>query len=271
VPVVTPDCTRNVDLARFLGVPLESTVKALVVAVEQADGAPRIAMLLVRGDHWVNNQRLVTAYALAAAARGVTVRTGVEVGRILIERGRAIGVLADGERLTADAVLLAAGAWSGALASELGGRLPVGPVRGQMLAVSNVPALISHAMHGEEVYLVPRPSGELLIGATVERVGFERAVTPEGLGALIAQAVALVPEIGHRAITRSWYGFRPATPDGLPVLGPWPDLAGLFVATGHYRNGILLAPVTATAMTACIVDGKTPDSITPFLPQRFVS
>ena len=121
-------------------------------------------------------------------------RTGVEVGRILVERGRAKGVLADGERLTADVVVLAAGAWSGALAAELGGGLPVGPVRGQMLAVSNVPVLISHAIHGDDIYLVPRPSGELLIGATIERVGFERAVTPDGLGGLIAQAVALVPE-----------------------------------------------------------------------------
>ena len=242
-----------------------------LAALEPALAKDVTAALLVRGDHWVNNQRLVTAYALAAAARGATVRSGVEVGRILVEHGRAVGVLADGERLTADAVLLAAGAWSGALASELGGRLPVGPVRGQMLAVSNVPVLISHAMHGDEVYLVPRPSGELLIGATIERVGFERAVTPEGLGSLIAQAVALVPEIGRRAITRSWYGFRPAAPDSLPVLGPWPDVASLFVATGHYRNGILLAPVTAAVMANCIVDGKTPDSITPFLPQRFVS
>ncbi len=249
---------------------VEMVEGAALAALEPALAKDVTAALLVRGDHWVNNQRLVTAYALAAAARGVTVRTGVEVGRILVERGRAVGVLADGERLTADAVLLAAGAWSGGLAADLGGRLPVGPVRGQMLAVSNVPALISHAMHGDDVYLVPRPSGELLIGATIERVGFERAVTPEGLGALIAQAVALVPEIGRRAITRSWYGFRPAAPDGLPVLGPWPDLADLFVATGHYRNGILLAPVTAAVMATCIVDGKTPDSITPFRPPRFL-
>jgi glycine oxidase len=256
-------------LAAEFGV--EMVEGAALAALEPALAKDVTAALLVRGDHWVNNQRLVTAYALAAAARGVTVRTGVEVGRILVERGRAVGVLADGERLTADAVLLAAGAWSGGLAADLGARLPVGPVRGQMLAVSNVPALISHAMHGDDVYLVPRPSGELLIGATIERVGFERAVTPEGLGALIAQAVALVPEIGRRAITRSWYGFRPAAPDGLPVLGPWPDVADLFVATGHYRNGILLAPVTAAVMAACIVDGKTPDSITPFLPQRFVA
>jgi len=274
-PIATPGDLEDArarcgwPLAAELGI--EVVEGAELAALEPALAKDVTAARLVRGEQWVNNQRLVTAYALAAAARGVTVRTGVEVGRILVERGRARGVLADGEPLTADAVLLAAGAWTAALASDLGGPLPVGPVRGQMLAVSNVPVLISHAIHGDDIYLVPRPSGELLVGATVERAGFERAVTPDGLGGLIAQAVALVPEIGRRPITRSWCGFRPAAPDGLPVLGPWPDVAGLFVATGHYRNGILLAPVTAAVMADCIVDGKTPDSITPFLPQRFVS
>jgi len=143
-------------------------------------------------------------------------------------------------------------------------------VRGQMLAVSNVPPLLSRVIHGDDIYLVPRPSGELLIGATVEHVGFERAVTPDGLGSLIAQALALVPGIGGRAITRSWFGFRPWASDGQPMLGPVPGIDGLFVATGHYRNGILLAPVTAAVMTRCIVDGETPDSITPFLPARFL-
>jgi glycine oxidase len=272
-PIATPGdledarARRGWPLAAELGVEVVEGTE--LAALEPALAKDVTAARLTRGDQWVNNQRLVTAYALAAVARGVTVRTGVEVGRVLVERGRARGVLADGEPLTADAVLLAAGAWSGALAADLGGRLPVEPVRGQMLAVSNVPRLISHAIHGDDIYLVPRPSGELLIGATVERVGFERAVTPDGLGGLIAQAVALVPEIGRRPITRSWCGFRPAAPDGLPVLGPWPDVAGLFVATGHYRNGILLAPITATVMADCIVDGQTPDSITPFLLQRF--
>ncbi|MEX2221691.1 MAG: glycine oxidase ThiO [Candidatus Rokuibacteriota bacterium] len=240
-------------------------------ALEPALAKDLSAALLVRGDHWVNNQRLVTAYAAAAAARGVAVRTGAEVGRILVEGGRARGVLVDGEELPADAVLLAAGAWSGALAASIGARLPVAPVRGQMLAVSNMPPLITHAVHGDEIYLVPRPSGELLIGATVEHAGFVRAVTPDGLGALIAAAVALVPEIGRRPVTRSWCGFRPWAPDGQPVLGPWPEVAGLFVATGHYRNGILMAPITAALMTRCIVDGDTPGSLTPFLPGRFLS
>jgi glycine oxidase len=239
-------------------------------ALEPALAKDLSAALLVRGDHWVNNQRLVTAYAAAAAARGVTVRTGAEVSRILVEGGRVRGVLVDGETLHADAVLLAAGAWSGALAASAGLRLPVAPVRGQMLAVSNVPPLISRAIHGDDVYVVPRPSGEILIGATVEHAGFVRAVTPDGLGSLIAAAVALVPEIGRRPVTRSWCGFRPWVPDGQPVLGPSPAAAGLFVATAHFRNGILMAPITAALLTRCIVDGETPDSLTPFLPDRFL-
>jgi glycine oxidase len=239
-------------------------------ALEPALAKDLTAALMVRGDHWINNQRLVTAYALGAAARGVTVCPGTEVSRLLVEDGRARGVVTmDGETMRADAVLIAAGAWSGRLAASAGLQLPVGPVRGQMLAVSNVPSLLSHAIHGDDIYLVPRPSGELLIGATVERVGFERAVTPEGLGSLIARALALVPGIGGRPITRSWFGFRPWASDGQPVLGPVAGVDGLFAATGHYRNGILLAPVTAAVMARCIVDGDTPDSITPFLPARF--
>ncbi len=256
-------------LAREFGV--EVVEGSELRSLEPALSKDLSAALLVRGDHWINNQRLVTAYALAAAASGVTLRTGAEVSRILVARGRATGVLVGSEPLRTDAVLLAAGAWSGALAASIGLTLPVGPVRGQMLAVSHVPPVIRRAIHGDAVYLVPRPSGELLIGATVEHTGFVRAVTPDGLGGLIAAAVALVPEIGGCPITRSWCGFRPWAADGLPVLGPWPGVAGLFAATGHFRNGILLAPVTAALLTRCIVDGETPSSLTPFLPDRFRS
>src|SRR6266852_457000 len=204
-------------------------------ALEPALSKDVSAALLIRGDHWVNNQRLVIAYAAAAAARGVAVRTGAEVSRILIESGRARGVLVDGEAIHADAVLLAAGAWSGALADAIGLRLPVAPVRGQMLAVSNVPPLITRAVHGDDIYVVPRPSGEVLIGATVEHAGFVRAVTPDGLGSLIAAAVALVPEIGRRPVTRSWCGFRPGSPTASRCSARGPDIAGAFAATAPWR------------------------------------
>ncbi len=228
------------------------------------------AALFVRGDHWVNNQRLVTAYASAAAGRGVALRIGVEVSQLLADGRRVTGVVAAGERFDADCVLLAAGAWSSPLAASLGLHLPVVPVRGQMVAVSNIPALLRHAVHGSHGYLTPRPSGELLIGATVEHVGFERAVTPEGLAHLLTAAIAVLPAIQSRPITRTWCGFRPGTPDDMPVLGPWPDVEGLFVATGHYRNGILLAPATAALMTQAILGGGTHDLIKPFLPDRLL-
>jgi glycine oxidase len=228
------------------------------------------AALFAQGDHWVNNESLVSAYAAAAATHGARIKSGAEVRRILVEGGQALGALVDGERFEAEAVVLAAGAWSGGLAAELGLRLPVTPVRGQMLAVDHTPALLTHVVHAEGVYLVPRRSGELLIGATVEHVGWERAVTPEALEGLITAAVRLVPELENRSILRSWCGFRPWAPDGFPVLGPWPGIEGLYVATAHFRNGILLAPATAALLTGCIMSGGRTEGLEAFLPDRFL-
>jgi glycine oxidase len=130
--------------------------------------------------------------------------------------------------------------------------------------------VITHAIHGDDVYLVPRPSGELLIGATVERVGFQRAVTAGAVAGLLTAAMALVPALANRPISRTWYGFRPWAPDSLPVLGPWPGVEGLFVATAHYRNGILLAPITARLMTEMMTHGQPSLDIKDFLPKRFI-
>jgi len=234
--------------------------------------SPRVrGALFVAGDHWVNNQRLVSAYAQAAAAAGVEIRAGRAVTRILTAGGRAQGVLADGEEFGGDAVLIAAGAWSGELMATAGAKLRVRPARGQMLALSHVPPVLTHCVHGDEVYLVPRPSGELLVGATVERVGFRREVTAGGIAGLLATAIDLVPALGDRAITRTWYGFRPWAPDSLPVLGPWPGVSGLFIATGHYRSGIMLAPITARVMAEWVLEGKPSIAADDFLPDRFVA
>src|SRR5581483_6693173 len=129
------------------------------------------------------------AYAQAAVAAGVNLVTGCAVSRVIVEDGHARGVIAEGERYEADAVLLAAGAWTAALAASFGARLPVQPRRGQMVALNHVPPVLTHCVHDESVYLVPRPSGELLVGATVERVGFQRAVTAAGVAGLLAAAM----------------------------------------------------------------------------------
>ncbi|HUF91312.1 MAG TPA: glycine oxidase ThiO, partial [Candidatus Limnocylindria bacterium] len=254
-------------LARELG------IEALDAA-EVHDREPALApsvrgAMFVGGDHWVNNQRLVVAYAQAAVAAGVSMRAGSTVTRVVVEDGRARGVIADGERYDGDVVLLAAGAWTGELVASFGARLAMEPKRGQMLALAHVPPVLRHCVHSEEIYLVPRPSGELLVGATVERVGFQRAVTAEGIGRLITAAVALVPALGRLPITRTWFGFRPWVSDSLPVLGPWPGVEGLFVATAHFRNGIMLAPITARLMTNWITGAGPGMEVRDFLPARF--
>lgn len=224
--------------------------------------------VFVRGDHWLNNQRLVIAYAQAAAGAGVEIRVGANVSRVVVERDRARGVEAGGERVEGDAVLLAAGAWTSELTAPLGATLTIEPRRGQMVALVHTPPVLTYCVHGE-AYLVPRPSGELLIGATVERAGFQRAVTVEGISSLLRGAIELVPSLRELPIARTWCGFRPWAPDGLPVLGPWPGIEGLWLATGHFRNGILLAPISARVMTDWITTGKPGLEVGDFLPARF--
>lgn len=225
--------------------------------------------IFVKGDHWLNNQRLVLAYAQAAAAAGVELKTGCNVSRLVVEGGKVRGLVTEGERVEGDAILLAAGAWSGDLMAALGAPLRIEPRRGQMIALAHVPPVLTHCVHGE-VYLAPRPSGELLVGATVERAGFQRAVTAEGISGLLHAAIELVPSLRELPIARMWCGFRPWAPDSLPVLGPWSGIEGLFVATGHFRNGILLAPITARLMTEWITGTEPSLAVKDFLPDRFV-
>ncbi|PYO02477.1 MAG: glycine oxidase ThiO [Candidatus Rokuibacteriota bacterium] len=273
-PLYTADDVRAAEerarRAEDLDLGVEAWDRGDVQAHEPALGAKVGGAMFVRGDHWVNNQRLVVAYAQAAVAVGVALITGCGVSRVIVEDGHARGVVAEGERYEADAVVLAAGAWTSALAASFGGRLPVEPRRGQMAALTHVPPVLKHVIHGDDVYLVPRPSGELLIGATVERVGFQRTVTALGIAGLLQAAIDLVPALGGLPISRTWYGFRPWAPDSMPIIGPWPGVDGLWVATAHFRNGILLAPITARVMTEWIVSGKTSLSLKDFLPDRFL-
>jgi glycine oxidase len=273
-PLATAEDVRHAEARARHGAAREVGIEAWDVADlrsrEPALSARVRGAMFVRGDHWVNNERLVVAYAQAAAAAGVGMMTGAAVSRVIVEDGRARGVAVDGERYDADAVLLATGAWTGALAETFGARLRVEPRKGQMVALSHVPPLLTHAVHADDIYLIPRPSGELLIGATVEKVGFQRSVTAGGVAQLLAGAVALVPGLAGLPISRTWCGFRPWAPDSLPVLGPWPGIEGLFVATAHYRNGILLAPITARLMTEWVMHGQPSLEVKDFLPNRFL-
>lgn len=261
------ETTTHRSLAREFGV--ETWDAAQVRDAEPALARTVRGAMFVGGDHWVNNQRLVVAYAQAALAAGVFLRSGVSVTRVVVEDGRVRGIVAEGEHYDGDVVVLAAGAWTGELVETFGARLPVEPRRGQMLALTQVPAVIHHCVHTDEVYLVPRPSGELLVGATVEHVGFQRAVTAHGIASLLDAAIALAPSLGALSISRTWFGFRPWVPDDRPVIGPWPGVEGLFVATAHYRSGIMLAPITARLMTEWITTGGPTLDVADVLPDRW--
>jgi glycine/D-amino acid oxidase-like deaminating enzyme len=167
------------------------------------------------------------------------------------------------EIVSCDKLLLCAGAWSGEDVWPL--PLPVRPVAGQML-VLQAAQRVKSVIYSESVYLVPRRDGRLLVGATVEDVGFRKAVTPSGTQALLDGARGLVPELADCAIVEQWAGLRPYSSDGLPILGATP-LRNFYVATGHGRNGILLTPITAKLMANCILNNVEPPEA--FSPGRF--
>src|SRR5207253_10402117 len=179
--------------------------------------------------------------------------------------------LDDGSKVSADKVVLAAGAWSRAiagLAPEL--RPPVRPIKGQMLALrmdASAP-LISHVVWAPGAYLVPRRDGRLLVGATVEERGFDTALTAGGVLTLLEAAWRALPAVEELPIEEMWAGHRPGSRDDAPILGPGP-VEGLIYATGHHRNGILLAPVTADAIARLVFDGTVDAAIRPFGVERF--
>ena len=206
------------------------------------------------------------ALAIAAQRAGARFLTG-QVRRIAVEGGRAAGVDHEAGRIQAGAVVLAAGSWS--LQVE-GHGLPPGavrPVRGQMGVLDTRPPLLSRVIFSEKGYLVPRADGRILCGSTMEEAGFETAVTAGGLLHVLGLAVEIAPRLAQAPFVECWSNFRPATPDGSPILGPG-ALPGLFYATGHYRNGILLTPITAEAVSAAVMGRPTPVDLAPFSPAR---
>jgi glycine oxidase len=231
--------------------------------------------LVARGDHVVDNRRLLAALRTALERTRTPIHRQA-VTELLVERGAAAGVrLADGSELRAPQVVLAAGAWSNAIAGLPDGALPtIRPVKGQILRLA-VPAaqmpFISRAVHGlvrgHSVYLAPREHGELVIGATSEEAGFDTGVTAGGVYELLRDAHALFPGLGELPMAEISVGLRPCAADNAPVLGRT-GLPGLIAATGHHRNGVLLTPVTADLIAGLLTGGELPPWAREFQPHR---
>lgn len=217
-------------------------------------------------DAQVDNRALMKALRMAVQDAGIEVLSGVNVEGFVQQRGRVVGVRTSvGEKQAAHYVL-AAGAWSGGLLP-----VPVSPRKGQMLSVRAPGGVRSlrRVLYGEQVYIVPRRDGRIIIGATVEDVGFTPHNTPAGMATLLDAAIALYPELADYPVEEYWWGFRPSTPDELPILGA-SQCENLTLATGHYRNGILLAPITAQMIAGDIV-GERDSLLSAFSYQRFKS
>ena len=216
---------------------------------------------------------LVRAYAAGAASLGARVEAGVSAIGLLRRGDRVVGVATEGGDRHAGCVVLCMGAWSPICASWLDAawELPIEPVRGQILSLDAPQPPLSAIIVGPSAYLVPKADGSVVVGATEERVGFDCRVTAEGMAELLTAAPRLVPALARCTFRTAWAGLRPATPDRLPVIGPLPGIEGLLLATGHYRNGVLLSPITGRLVAEYVLGKETGDDARVFLPERWIA
>jgi glycine oxidase len=227
------------------------------------------------GDHQVDNRRLMTALQTAAQNAGVEFLTHTEARELLTEnvsgRRRIIGAMTARGEVRANTVVIAAGSWSSLLRCDGSPQFEIEPVRGQMVAIEMPSPAARHVMYSRRGYLVPRLSGYLIAGSTTERAGYDKRVTAGGVASIIKSAIEIMPCVADRVITETWAGLRPHAPDDLPILGADPRVEGLIYATGHYRNGILLAPITAQAISELILKGESHINLAPFSVVRFAN
>lgn len=251
------------------GMRVETLSADAVRAREPALGPAVRGALLFADDAQVNARALARAFSQAAAVAGARFLQGRYVRRVRVEGGVATGVELDGETLRAGVVVVAAGSWSGLVEGAGVPAQVVRPARGQLVAIETRPPLFRHVLsvHGRG-YLVPRRDGTVIAGSTVEMVGFRKEVTVAGLAEILSLARTLIPGLADAPVIESWSNFRPYTEDHLPVLGPTP-VRGLVLCTGHHRNGILLAPVTAQAIADLITSGEPGIDLAPFSIARF--
>ena len=257
---------------RERGLPAEALSAAQVAGLEPHLSPRVLGGLRVASDHQVDPRALARALLEAVRRLGGRLRTGVAVHEVALRAGRVsavTGVLDGGQPLTVacNDVVLAAGAWATATIRSPLQELGVRPVKGQLLRLRGPAPLLTHVVRHPDVYLVPREDGELLVGATMEEVGFDPAVTAGAMLDLLRHAWQVVPGIYDLELAEVSVGFRSAVRDHLPVLGPT-EVPGLHVAVGHFRNGILLAPATAALVAGALLQGRALPELAPFRASR---
>ena len=267
----------QLNFQKSLGLDVKMIDGDTVLELEPNVNRNVLAALYSGSDHQVDNRRVVQALKIAYIRSGGVLREWTAVDRVVIEDGQVRGVSVNSRFEPADHVIVAAGAWS----RELDGipdrlKPPVRPVKGQMLSLrmNTANPLINHVIWGPmrnwgPVYMVPRLDGRLILGTTVEEMGFDTTVTAGGLMNILRGCWEILPSIVDLPLDEVWAGLRPGSRDDAPILGPTP-IEGLIMATGHFRNGILLAPITAEVITEYILSGKLHEIAKPFTIERFI-
>lgn len=241
-------------------------------AIREAE--PRLSERIVGGilcpeEGQVSNQLFTLALARALKTRGSRVIEGAPVLGFTARQGRVAAVRTPRGEFACDHLVLAAGPWTRPLARKLGVDVPTRPMRGQMLAFGRMATPVHQPVWGARGYVLPRANGLVFAGSTVEDVGFRSRTTKDGLTRVRRAAFEIVPQLRHAREHFSWAGLRPGSPDGLPMLGALPGWENVTLATGHFRNGILLAPVTGELLAQAIAAGRPPEALAPFGPARF--
>ncbi len=261
------------ELLRFqreLGLDVEPLRSRELRALEPSLAPSVRGGFLAPADHQVDNRACLLALKAACGQAGVETRPA-RVASLLASGERVTGVrLEGGGEIMAGSVVLSAGCWSAQLAGVDQRSLPpVRPVKGQLLHLRGPAPLATRNVRGLDCYIVSRPDGRVVVGATVEEQGFDVTPTAGAVGDLLLHARELLPEIAELDFVEVAVGLRPGTPDNAPLIGPAPGLEGLVLATGHYRNGVLLTPITADLVVELLDTGKLPDQAAPFAPDRF--
>ncbi len=236
---------------------------------EPAVGPGFRGALFAPGEWHVLSPLLVRAYARAAALAGAHIVEATEVRDFVVERGRVTALATTNGRVEAGTIVLAVGAWSGALGQRLGLDLPVGPLRGQIIRLAAWTSPVRHILYRGDSYIVGKADGTIAVGATEEEVSFDRRATGAGIAYLAAFATETVPALGEATFLDAWAGLRPLPADGLPLIGPAPGLENVVVATGHARNGVLWSPITARIVADLLAGTPPALTIAPFDPARF--
>ena len=235
-------------------------------AFEPAMRADTGPALLLPDVAQIRNPRLGKALEQAARLQGIRLLENTAVNGIDVHNGRVQGVHTEQGQFAAERVVIAGGAWSARILASTGMQLAVTPVRGQMLLYKAKPGTLQHILLHEGYYLIPRRDGLVLAGSTLEYTGFDKEITTQARDLLAGRALELVPALAQAGIIRQWAGLRPGTADGVPFIGECPGIKGLYLNTGHFRNGVVMAPASVQVLLDCMLGRAGFTDYRPYLP-----